>query len=190
MKHSALARGIVLVGVLALGYFPISSAKADDSAANPKYSAWAKFKPGSFSTVEADMDVQGNKFHITMTRTLVSIDDDKAVVETRSTVNLMGQDHDSPVRTNTIQAKGDAETYKQTGEKEVQAMDKTFKCKVYEAKGNPGAKPDKTGPAGDVDNMKATVYISEIVPGGLVRLEGVGRTGKGLTFILTAMESK
>jgi hypothetical protein len=38
--------------------------------------------------------------------------------------------------------------------------------------------------------MKATVYISDDVPGGLVRLEGTGKNGKELTFILTGMESK
>jgi hypothetical protein len=38
--------------------------------------------------------------------------------------------------------------------------------------------------------MKATIYVCDDVPGGLVRLEGTGRNGAELTMILTAMESK
>jgi hypothetical protein len=167
-----------------------SAARADDSA-NPKYTAWSNFKAGSSSTVEADMDVQGNKFHISMVRTLVSIDADKAVVAIKSTVNVMGHDHDAPIRTETISAKGNPDSLSPTGEKDVEAMGKTFKCKVFDAKGNPNAVPDRSaGPIGNVDNMKATVYVSDQVPGGLVRLESTTMTGKDLTFVLTAMEAK
>jgi hypothetical protein len=162
--------------------------RAGEMIENPKYHAWVKFKPGSNSTVTADMDIQGSKIHISMTRTLISIDDSTAVVETKSTVSVMGHDHAAPARQESIPAKTDKDLITQTGEKDVEAMDKTFKCKVYEAKEDPNAGPTRGAP--NPDAMKATVYASDDVPGGLVRLEATQKDGKPLTFILTAMESK
>jgi hypothetical protein len=188
MNRSRLYRGILVCALAGTPLFAGSAARAGDAVANPKYEAWAKFKPGSSETVSADMEVQASKIHIQMTRTLISIDDNNAVVETKSTVNLMGQDHESPARQETIPAKSDTDQLKQTGEKDIEAMNKTFKCKVYDTKGDPNAKPTRGAP--DPESMKATVYASDEVPGGLVRLEAAQKDGKELTFILTAMESK
>ena len=67
-------------------------------------------------------------------------------------------------------------------------MGKTFKCKVFEGTGKPatpapGAKANPTA-------LKGTIFISDDVPGGLVRLEAIGTDGKTETFILTAMDIK
>ena len=166
-------------------------ARAGDMVDNHKYQAWAKFKPGSSSTISADIDKAGNKIHLDMTRKLVSLDDDKVVIEVASTVTFMGHDHAAPTRQETYPAKIDKEKVdiKKTGDKEIDAMGKTFKCTVYEATGDPDA-PTGRGAVMNPDNMKATAYISDDVPGGLVRLDGKGQDGKDMTLVLTAMETK
>jgi hypothetical protein len=189
MNRFSPGSGLLFSALVALGCFSVSSAIAEDSAVNPKYAAWSRFKPGSYSTVEADIEVRGKRHHITTTRRLISIDGDKAVVETKSTESEMGHDRSAAPWQATILAKGDSEKFKQTGEKEIEAMGKTFKCKVYETRGSPDAKPNK-GVTGSPDDVKATVYLCEDVPGGLVRLESPAGDGKELTFILTGMESK
>jgi hypothetical protein len=178
-----------LVGVILLASLCPSALRADDKADNPKYTSWAKFKPGSSSTVAADMEVNGSKYHISLTRTLVSIDADNAVVESKSTMNLLGHDQTMPARQETIPSKIAKDELKETGTKDVQAIGKTFKCRVYETNGGSGAAGAAHSPA-NPESMKASVYMSDDVPGGLVRLEAVGRNGAPLTFILTAMESK
>jgi hypothetical protein len=191
MGYSSLGRGILFSVCFAVGCFSAISARAGDMVDNHKYQVWAKFKPGSSSTIATDMEKGTAKFHLEMTRTLISIDSDNAVVETVSKVTVMGQEHAAPARRETIPVKIDKEkdSIKETGDKDIDAMGKTFKCKVFEATGDPDA-PAAHGPAANPDTMKATVYISEDVPGGLVRLDSNGQDGKAITFILTAMESK
>jgi hypothetical protein len=67
-------------------------------------------------------------------------------------------------------------------------MGKSFKCEVFEAKGNPDMKPSRGG--ANAEAMKATVYTNGDIPGGLVRIDTTGPDGKDLTFILTAMDVK
>ncbi len=169
-----------------------ATVRADDSA-NPKYAAWSKFKPGSYNTVASDMDAHGSKIHIEVKRTLVSVSDDEVVVETKTTVNVLGHDHEYPGVNQTIKAKIDKEEIKQTGEQDVQAMGKSFKCKVFEASGKTDAPaPDKHEvPGSNIEGRKATVYANDDVPGGIVKLETVGADGKtAISFVLTDMQVK
>jgi len=188
MNRSTLVRGVVIPAFALIGFFAATSARADDMVANPKYSAWAKFKVGSNSTMDADMEVGGNKFHIQTVRTLISLDADKVVIESKTTVNIMGHDQAEPATRETIASKIGKDQIIATGEKEISAMGKTFKCKVYQAKGNPDMKQDHMG--ANTEAMKATVYTNDDVPGGLVEIDTTGNDGKGLTFVLTAMEAK
>jgi hypothetical protein len=160
-------------------------ARAEDSVANPKYLAWSKFKPGSSETFEADIQSQGTRYHIQTTQTLVSLSDDAAVVETVSTATVQGQKPNQSTKRETFKARAGPTDLKQLGEKEVDAMGKTFKCKVFEGTGKPAAAANANPTA-----MKGTIYISDDVPGGLVRLDAVGADGKIQTFILTAMDAK
>ncbi len=182
----------VLVAVIIVcGSWAASTVRADDMVDNPRYTAWAKFKPGSTNTLAADMDRHGNKVHIEVKRTLISISDTEAVIETKAVVNVMDHDHEMPATQETIKAKANAEDFKQTGEQSVDAMGKTFKCKVYEAAAKPDATVDrKEVPGTNMQGKKATVYASDDVPGGVVKLETDEPAGKTLTFILTAMDSQ
>jgi hypothetical protein len=131
-----------------------------------------------------------------MVKTLISIDPEKAVVQTQSTVNIMGRDNNAPPRQETISAKGGDESYQSAGEKDVQAMGKSFKCKAYEATRQPAPTPPGVPPAAanapgaNAQGAKALVYISDQVPGGVVRLEATGQAGQNMVFILTGMDAK
>jgi len=164
-----------------------AAARADDSTPNPKYLAWSKFNPGSSETFEADIQNQGQRYHIQTRQTLLSVADDQVVVETVSTGTLKGQKPTVSTKRETFKSKTVPTDLKLIGEKEVPAMGKTFKCKVFEGTGKPataaGAKDDPTA-------MKATIYLSDKIPGGLVRLDTAGPDGKTQTFILTATEVK
>jgi hypothetical protein len=188
---SSFGRAILISVCFAVGCLSAIPARAGDMVDNQKYQVWAKFKPGSFSTVSMDMEKGATKIHLELTRTLISVDSDNAVVETVSKMTFMGQDHASPARRETISAKidKDKDSIRETGNKDIDAMGKTFKCKVFEATGDPDA-PASHGPSVNLDTMKATVYISDTVPGGLVRLDSNGQDGKPVILVLTAMESK
>lgn len=163
-------------------------ARADDAAVNPKYMAWSKFKPGSSETFEADIQTQGQRYHIETKQTLVSVSDDEVVVETDSKGTVKGQKPTESTKRERFKAKVGPADLKQIGEKEVAAMGKTFKCKVFEGTGKPTA--PAAGAKDDSSALRGTIYISDDIPGGLVRLDTAGADGKTQTFILTAMEVK
>ena len=169
--------------------------RADDKKPNPNYQVWAKFKPGSTCTVVADIRDGQDNIHIETTRTLISINADEAVVQTVSKAKRKGhQDTQAPIK-QTIPAvidlgKPDKEQIKETGSKDIDAMGKTFKCRVWDStppKAAAGSHPPKLSAA---EGMKATIYISDDVPGGIVRLDGVGQNGQTVTFVLTEFETK
>jgi hypothetical protein len=163
-------------------------ARADDSAQNPKYLAWSKFKPGSSETFEADIQTQGQRYHIETKQTLVSVTDDEVVVETLSKGTVKGQRPTESSKRETFKADAGATDLKLIGEKEVTAMGKTFKCKVFEGTGKSStpAAGAKESPAA----LKGTIYLCDEIPGGLVRLDTAGPDGKTQTFILTGVEVK
>ena len=181
---------ILFAGIVSLTCLAGSSVRADDTAVNPKYTNWAKFKPGSSNTIAADADAPQGKVHIEVTRTLVSVADDELVVSTKTVINIMGNDREMPAMKETIKAKEIKEDIKATGEQDVTALNKTFKCKVYEVTPKPDAEKNTKLVPG-LEGRKTTVYINDDVPGGIVKLESVLKDGKTpITFVLTAMESK
>ena len=166
-------------------------ARADDTRDNPNYQVWSKFKPGSTSTVSADLRDGQDNIHVETTRTLVSITADQVVIHKVSTATQKGHIKTQAPVTETIPAKTTKDEIKETGHKDVDAMGKTFNCRVWDsttappkANTGPGAKP---APG---DGVKATIYISDDVPGGIVRLDGTGPNGQSLVFVLTKFETK
>jgi hypothetical protein len=185
--------GVLIAAAVSAGFLCGTAARAADAVENPKYHAWSKFKAGSNETLAADVEAGPQKMHVEVTRTLVSITADEAVVESKTKIDIMGHSHESPGRQETIKATSDKEEVTQTGEETIDAMGKTFKCKVYESKGKTDAPAAPAGPgaaAGNPDGPKGTVWASDDVPGGVVKIASTGRNGKAVTFILTGMESK
>ncbi len=185
----------VLGSIFFLGLAAAAPARAED-VDSPQYGAWAKFKPESSSTLAADIKMgAGNSFHIETTMTLKSVTAQQVEVEATGKVNIMGQDRTTPPQTRTIPAKETKQDRKDLGEQDVQAMGKTFKCKVYEITGGgaSGLAPSPRGPAagGANPNAKATLYVNDDVPGGVVKMDvSSGPGGQAMSFTLTAMDVK
>jgi len=190
MNRVGFRRALTVCAFAAAGCLSALPARADDMKDNPKYQAWAKFKPGSNSTIATDIEAGPNKIHLEITRTLISVTDKEAVIESVTTVNMMGQDHKQPPTRETIPVQIGKDQIKSTDDKDVEAMGKTFKCKVWEAAGDPDAKPQAHAAPGMDPSKKAVIYASDEVPGGIVKIEATGRGDKQVVFLLTAMEAK
>jgi hypothetical protein len=174
------------------GLFGPALALGGDLKDNPNYQVWARFKPGSSSTVTADIRDGDGNMHIETTRTLVSVTDDEVVIKTVSKLRRKGKETTQQPISQTIKAKTDKDEIKETGDKDMDAMGKTFKCRVWDSTGPKAAEKPKPGEHKTIEPgaMKATIYVSGDVPGGVVRLDGVGPNGENVTFVLTKFEAK
>jgi hypothetical protein len=187
-KRRAIRVAILLALLFPAGISAI--AQAGESRDNPNYAVWAKFKPGSTSTVTADIRDGENNIHVEVTRTLESVSDDKIVVKKVSVSKEKGHVQTTAPETETIPAKTEKDEIKETGKKDIDAMGKTFKCRVWDSKtaGKAAAgTPSNPAPAPTVN---ATVYVSDDVPGGVVRLDMVTPKGQSVNFVLTSFEAK
>jgi hypothetical protein len=150
------------IGLAAFGLMlglSFTAARADDAKVeNPMCTAWNKCDAGTSVTMEADFDPgNGQKVHMTGTDTLKEKTADGVKVD--SVADVAGDKHED---SHTYPAKVDAADCTDTGKTEdVKAMDKTFKCKVYEMSGACVGQPGET---------KATVYMSDEMPGGAVKV--------------------
>jgi hypothetical protein len=165
-----------------------SIARADDAAKvdNPQYGLWAKYKPGTSATLVADVDAgKKGKVRLELTRTLRSVTSGSLLVlgVTRASVNGVAQPAGRPVP-QSIPAQVTAAEAHRTGTADVTAMGRTFACRVYEVTNPPGVDAPGT-PAN-----KATAYLSDDVPGGVVKLVATVAGGKTITFTLTATDVK
>jgi hypothetical protein len=151
--------------------------RADEPAKtdNPLYTGWAKYKEGSSMTMEVTMPATAATPAKTMTvkSTLKSLTADTATIESTDAANH--------TFTRKIPAKITAGDTKQAGEEDVAAMGKTFKCTVCEMK----AVAD--GESGD---DTATVYLSDEVVGGMVKLVAPGPGGSKIEVKLTSSDPK
>jgi hypothetical protein len=191
---------LALVCAMALLGGGMSIVARGEQVDSPRYQAWAKFKVGSSHTLQGEADAGGMTIHSEMTETLAEVTDDHVTVETTNTTNVMGRDHTTPPRRRTIPAKEDIKDAKQVGTEDVQAMGKTFSCKVWEVTEAPtGAAPGQPGAnAGDQRHGSAKIWASPDVPGGVVKMEVKGHTGgpkeQGqdvtLTYLLKSYEAK
>ncbi len=194
MKVAVSRRFWILSALVSLGFASAMPARADDTLVDsPRYAAWAKFKPESFTTLAMDMKMGPNDIHVEMTRTLKSVTADEVKLTTTTVATAMGHTGNPNTREETIAAKETKQEMKETGEKDVDAMGKTFKCKVIELTGAAAAamapQSRAHGPAGDSANAKVILYVCPDVPGGLVKMETTNAMGP-MMFIMTAMESK
>jgi hypothetical protein len=150
------------------------TARAEDQGDNPQYKMWAKFKPGSTATREMKTEMPSGSQTITMTSKLASIDDTKAVVSTE--IDMMGRTIKG--KDQEIQAKisEDKKLGEPAGEEDVKAGDKTYHCKVYTMHGPPPGSSDRA--AAMMANSDTKVWISDEVPGGLVKMTSSTKNGE------------
>jgi hypothetical protein len=172
---------LAMAAVMALAA-PLRAGQID----NPEYKAWAKFKVGSSRTLTGAHG-GGASFVATGSSslsTLLAITSDKVTI--KGDVPIFGY--------GPITARIDEKDIKYIGEENVQAMGKTFKCKVYTL-------PKKTWNAatGGQKSSQLKKWINDEVPGGLVKEENaISEPGpspdlqyhRTETFLLTAYEVK
>lgn len=158
---------------------------AADKVPNPAYQNWAQFKAGSWSKVQSAMQVkdeQGDedapkapKMGMTMTRKLVELTPEKAVVETTMVMNMAGQERTMPARRQEIPATIDADKVDTSmlppetnaaasdvtqGDEAIKVQDKSLKCHWI----------SMTLKQGEM-TMQTKMWFSKEIPGGLVKSE-------------------
>lgn len=153
---------------------------------NPEYVNWAKWKPGTTTIFTTDLDMGSVKIHVETSNKLVKVDADKIIVEQVATTTTMtGEPRSSPAKQREIPAKKEIATDpKNLGEEDVEVGGKKIHCKVYE-----GTQESPGGPGGKPAEIKAKVYVSDTVPGGMVKM--IATLPKGtMTMTLKSFETK
>lgn len=182
--------------LVAFGMMALLGASAAQAENNPLYESWAKHGPGTSIKVKMVSEAAGNKTEMETVQTLKEVTPEKAVVETKMTMSMMGQTMEQPAQTMDIPAKADAEQMspeqavakaKEEGmdvkesEETVTVAGKSVKAKVYEAKGNQQGM-----------DMWSKVWTSPDVPGMMVRMESKteGAMASNSTMELVEMDLK
>jgi hypothetical protein len=188
MKMTAKAL-LTAAMVLTAGSFCFAAEQVD----NPSYKSWAKFKAGTTVTLKTESDMAGQKSDMETTTTLVEINPDKAVIETKMSMNAGGQQMDMPAQKTDVPAKLDKTP-------EVKPEDPKDKPEVKESSEEvsiPGgkkvkAKVTETKMTANGMNTVSKVWTSEEVPGGVIKMETtMDGAMKGTTKMeLTACEIK
>jgi len=176
----------VLLSAMGMSLVVISSARAADDA-NPRYTHWSRYKVGSNTTMVANVSTpQGMTINMEMKRTLKELTDDKAVIEVVSSTEVMGQSHPGKPHDEIIQAKkAENDAYKEVGHETVEAAGKSYDCTVIEA-----TQTVPAGPGGRPQEGKAKVWVTDDVPGGMVKLEATGMSNQTVSFLLKSFEAK
>jgi hypothetical protein len=149
-----------------------ASVRAED---NPGYTQWAKYKPGTCTTVAMTSDAGGQSSKMETKSTLAEVTPDKVVIDVVTSMEAGGQKMDMPAQKMEIKKAmdatpaPDAETQKQidaakanskTSDETVTVAGGTFKAKLTES-------------SMEANGMKTTskVWTSDEVPGGMVKME-------------------
>ncbi len=170
---------LVFVTVLNAAWAGPATAPAGKEVENPVFAAWTKFDEGASCTYETDLDVGTKKRHLKATAMLKKKTADGVILESGSIFD----GKDSGQHSQTIPAKVSAADVKKTGEEDVKIGDKTYKCAVYEI----GASTMGVAAPGA---PTMTVYMSDEVPGGMVKVSGKDSAGKAMSMEITSFKTK
>lgn len=97
-------RGIASVCAALLVFGMITTPVAAEEIENPMYAHWSQFGVGSYAVREGATNTNGLETTMTMTVTLVELNEDQAVVETVASVEMAGQRIDNPAQQEIITA--------------------------------------------------------------------------------------
>jgi hypothetical protein len=143
---------------------------------NPAYKQWAKFKPGTSATMTNETVAAGQTTKSEMKSTLKEVTDDKVTIEVATTMEVAGQKMAGPAQSIEIKKMVDkpADGAKPASDKEQPHFKSEAKTSDEEVKVGAGTfKATKTESNSEASGMKtkATVWTSEEVPGGIVKME-------------------
>lgn len=122
---------------------------------NPEYKAWASFKVGSSRTLTGKTTGGFKTIELQDQAILVEIQNDKVMILHPNGV--------AQVKPAPLPAKVDEKNAKLVGTETVQAMGKSFKCKVYEMA--------KISSPNGAKSSQTKKWICDDVPGGIVKVE-------------------
>lgn len=164
------SRLLALVAFVAIG----GSATAQDTVDNPTYASWAKHKVGTIVVLKSTTSSAMFMSETTITMKLLEVTADKVVIETAGKSKLAGMDVELPpskqdypksiplakgVKKEDVAAGRPAGTTKEgTETMKVGGQDVKAKWYEYEVKANGS-------------DVKAKMWLSDDVPGGLVKME-------------------
>jgi len=173
-----------------LGLALMARSASAEQIDNPRYQVWSSFKVGSNSTMTGSMDMGQFKMQLERKQTLTEVADDHVTIEIQTTTNMMGQARPGKPRKETITAKVEKSDVKDLGEETVEAMGKSFKCKVLEF-----TTEQPAGPGGQMVKADTKVYVTKDVPGGQVKMMSDVINPQNqqhilMTYLLKSFESK
>jgi hypothetical protein len=172
------------LAAIVMGSVMVAAANAEQ-VESPIYKAWASFKVGSNKTLGGTMSRGGFNMQMEMKEALVEVTSDHVTVEVISSVDAMGNHHDSPPRRQEYPAKiYKPKDWREIGKEDVQAMGRTFHCVVYEGI---SAAP---GRGGQVNESNGKIWTAKEVPGGVVQMRVNSSGGADITFVLKDYQAK
>ncbi len=157
---------------LLLGFIPVMAGEMID---NPMYKHWAKFKPGSFSTLKGSMQSSGMNSESEMTQTLKELTPQKAVVEMKNAMIVAGKRTENPPQLVTHPAKLEKTkstadpTHVPKGGVKIASGEDTIMVKSKGVK----AKWVKYEITQSGTKMQVTTWINEDIPGTLVKSDNL-----------------
>ncbi len=132
---------------------------------NAEYKNWAQFKAGTWVKTQMVSEAGGNKTEMMTTTKLISVDADKAVVESTTDMKMMGQDikgqpmkRDVPAKVKKGEPAKDAPKPEE-GDEDVEVGGKKLKCHWTKTVSEAGGTTTTT-----------TVWTNNDVPGTVVKM--------------------
>ena len=83
-----------------------ATAPASQPTVNPRYTDWARFKPGATTTMNSAITTKGKTANTTLTTKLDKVTADKVTIEVATGVEVMGHVMNAPARKEEIPAQG------------------------------------------------------------------------------------
>jgi hypothetical protein len=187
MPLSRIASSVALLALV------VGAARAQEKVDNPEFAAWSKFKKGTSVTVRTSTTAEGKTTEVTITNTLVEAGPDALTIETVATSKVDGKEIKNPAikrevpKTFTLPAGAPKPPPPgQKPEGTVEEGTETLKVGGAEYK----TKWYKTKNTIEGTTIEGKVWVSDDVPGGLVKAESTATGKLAFTSKLEVVEVK
>ena len=162
----------------AIAFFVALLSPAPQAKEYHEFDYWSGHKVGSSVTMKLEMEAQGAKILVELTRTIIELGTDKLVVESKTKVSVGGMAQPESTEKEDIQKDKDKDPIKveKEGEEEIEVAGKKIKCRWIE---------------GTQKETKLKFWVTKDVPGGVVKGEASGGELPGaMKMLATAWEKK
>ncbi|MDW8262212.1 MAG: hypothetical protein RMJ35_06775 [Phycisphaerales bacterium] len=175
------------------GFFWLFGGSILAQEASPMYESWAKQKVGASVKLKSSSEMMGQKSELETNLTLVELTPERAIVEAKMTVHVMGQTMEQPAQkleipaqvtteqpTDPIEAmkKMGAEVTELPGE-DVTVAGKSYSCKVFQTSVKQGE-----------NTVTGKTWTSTEMPGMLVRMESTTEGAMASKTVVEVVEVK